>query len=746
MISSSNSNEDSALLSLEELNLGELLDTVLQRLWLVGAIFLAVVAGGIAYACFATPIYRADALIQVEDQKPSSLSGVQAISDMLGGGAASVAGEVEIIRSREVILKAIAAAQADISVTVKNRFPLIGNLVARLGETEGKLRAPVLGLKSYAWGGEKLELGELVIPDAFLGRPLIIRATESGYEVVDADGVIVASGIVGRLSRFPMNGGEGSLLIKTLVANPGTEFEIIKAAPIDAYRSVLSNLTAGEASRQSNIIRIRYEDPSVHRANTLVNAIANAYLAQNVERRTAEATQRLNFLDKQLPIIKKNVEQAEEALNRYRTKTNTVNVEKNTDTLLSRAIEVEKERLQLELQRDSLLQRYQSSHPTVRAVEEQLAAVRRAAEKVNESVNSLPAAQRDLLRLQRDADVSAQLYIALLNDAQQLRVAKAGTVGNVRVIDYAIPDRQPVAPKRALIIIISALVGLMSGVLAAFVQRSLRPTIRDPEEIERATGLPVYATIPESALQKKLDSHRRGRSRPITTGARQILSALHPDDPAVESLRSFRTALAFALIGAENKNIVLTGPTPALGKSFISANLSALVAGTDKRVLLIETDLRRPQLGRYFGYDNVPGLSNVLAGTTKLEDAVLARPEPSLNLDVLLSGTIPPNPGELLLGERFKQLLEEVAPFYDHVILDSSPVLPVADTLAVAQHASTVFLVVRAEQSTLREVRDALQKLKGVGISVKGIIFNGVKRHRLTSSYTYGYYYGYSNK
>ena len=711
------------------------------------AVFLFTILVGLSYALLATPIYRADALIQVEDQKPSAISGVQAISEALGGGMNSVAGEVEILRSREVVLKAIAATNSDITIEVKNRFPLLGDWYARRQENAEQPVSPILGLKSYSWGGEQISISEFAVPSTLFGRQLTLVAKKAGYDIQDEHGKILGHGVVGQIARFQILGIEARLVVSRLSANAGTQFEVAKISPVDAYRSVLTDLNVGEASRQSNIIRVRYEHPSIERANALVNAIARAYLTQNVERRSAEATQRLDFLDKQLPQIKKNVEQAEEALNKFRTKTNTINVEKSTEALLSQAIQVEKGRLELELQRDALLQRYQPSHPAVKAIDDQLAATRRATDRVNDEVNSLPAAQRDLLRLQRDADVSGQLYIALMNDVQQLRVAKAGTVGNVRIIDYAIPDTQPVAPRKTMIVGVAGFLGIMLGILAAFALRSLRPTIRDAEELERSTALSVYATIPESALQKRLDSHRRGKSKgPILRGMTQLLATLHPEDPAVESLRSLRTGLAFALIGAENKNIVITGPTAALGKSFVSANLSALVASTGKKVLLIETDLRRPQLGRYFGYENAPGLSNVLAGSTTFDEAILVKPEPTLDLDVLPSGTTPPNPGELLLGESFKHLLEEAGRRYDHVILDSAPILPVADTLAVAQHAATVFFVARSEQSTARELRDALHKLESVGIHVKGIIFNGVKRHRVGSSYAYKYYYGYGDK
>src|SRR5690606_25704956 len=161
-------------------------------------------------------------------------------------------------------------------------------------------------------------------------------------------------------------------------------------APFNAYSRVLASLSVGEVGKQSKIVRVAYEHSNVQHANAMVNGIAKAYLTQNVERRSAEADQGLVFLDRQLPEIKQSVEEAEEALNAFRTRTNTVSVERSTETLLSQAVEVEKGRLELELQRDALSQRYKATHPAIKAIDDQLEATRRATDKVNDEVNSLP--------------------------------------------------------------------------------------------------------------------------------------------------------------------------------------------------------------------------------------------------------------------------------------------------------------------------------------------------------------------
>ncbi|CAK7004456.1 MAG: Tyrosine-protein kinase ptk [Kerstersia gyiorum] len=435
----------------------------------------------------------------------------------------------------------------------------------------------------------------------------------------------------------------------------------------------------------------------------------------------------------------------EESLSNYRSKSGTIAINKEAEGLLQQSIGLENSRLELELKRDELLQRFKPEHPSVKAIQQQIAQVQQASNKLNNSIDKLPQAQRDLLRLERDAQVNTELYISLLNNAQELKIAEAGTVGNVRIIDFAVPNNKPVAPKKALIVAVSAVLGLMLGIFAALVMRFLRPAIQRSEQIEQGTGLTTYVTVPESDTQRRfrISTRRSRKTLPGEAAGVNVLALSQPDDPAVESLRSLRTGLAFALMGAEGKVLVITGATAGVGKSFISTNLAALLAANGKRVLLVDTDLRRPRLAEYFAYERKEnGLSNVLAGTAEL-DAVI-RPIVQ-NLDVMPAGSTPPNPGELLLSDRFAEMLKQLEGRYDHILLDTPPILPVADTLAVMQYAAVAFMVARAEQTTVNELRDAMAKLNSAGVAepMKGVIFNGVRRNRLGYGSSYKYYYSY---
>lgn len=729
----------------QEINLADLFNVLIQGWKLIAAIFVVVFGLGLAYAILTPPVYEADALIQVEDQGGASgLAGLSMLTEGLGIQQSIVADELEILRSREVLLKALEATGATTTIKVANRFPLIGDWLARRhGGDSAELAEPLFNFGNYAWGGEVLELGELSLPRRALGEDFFLEITEAGFELRDAAGeVLVADSRLGQRLPFTVNGQDAYIAIKHLKGNPGTRFLIKEASPITTYERLRAGLSISQAGKQqSQVISLKYQSTDRQFATDFVNAIASTYLEQNVQRRSAEARQSLVFLDEQLPLLKDNVEQKEEELSQFRSSSGTISIPDETRGLLDQAIDLENRRLELQMKRDEMRQRYTTDHPMFKALNQQLAGIQAASKDLSGHIDTLPEAQRDLLRLERDTQVNTQLYISLLNNAQQLRLAEAGTIGNVRVIDFAVLAERPVKPKRSLIVLVAAMLGLMLGMFAALVRRFLRPAVQTAEQLEHRTGLTTYASLPESDLQTGFRIAMPGRrSRKKTS---QVLAFTNPEDPAIESLRSLRTGMTFAMMGTQGKAIAIVGATSGVGKSFVTANLSALLATADKKVVVVDTDLRRGRLHEYFGYTRKNlGLSDVLLGKVSLNDALVKVND---NLFVLPAGTPPPNPGELLLNAHFGELIQKLEAEVDHVIIDTAPLLPVADTLAIMPYVAAAFMVVRAEQSTVREIQDAAARLRTAGLEapLKGVIFNGVRRFRLGYGTSYNYYYTY---
>ncbi|RYF27411.1 MAG: polysaccharide biosynthesis tyrosine autokinase, partial [Comamonadaceae bacterium] len=349
-------------------------------------------------------------------------------------------------------------------------------------------------------------------------------------------------------------------------------------------------------------------------------------------------------------------------------------------------------------------------------------------------VTTLPNVEQDMVRLTRDVKVNSESYATLLNSLQQLRLVKEGKVGNVRVVDPPAVPEEPVKPKRKQVVAIAGILGLLLGIGLAFLRNSLRPGIKEPGQIEAVTGLNVFATIPLSAAQKKLGNFIKSHAK-----GKHLLAISQPDDASVESLRSLRTALQFAMLDASNNVVLITGPTPSIGKSFTSANFAAVLGAGGKRVLLIDSDMRKGHLHQYFGLGRDVGLSGLIAGSQQLTEAIYKNV--SINVDFIATGRLPPNPGELLLSPTTAQLLQTLSPLYDLVLIDTPPVLAVSDTQVLASNAGTVFLVARAEVSTIGELQESTRRLAQAGVQVRGVIFNGLDVTK--KRYGYGKYGGY---
>jgi tyrosine-protein kinase Etk/Wzc len=727
----------------DEINLTELWYNLLEHKWLFVAITVAVLTLGGLYAWLATPIYQSDVLIQVEPKQGSALGALSDVASALDIEQSSVPGEIDILTSRSIVGEAVKKLHAAIKIEVDSYFPLFGEWYARNHDDEGELAAPFLGLGGYAWGGETLELTTFEVPAEYLGQEFTLTATgNDGWQLEDPNGNVVATGKVGEPVKFRDGRGEGEIDVSQLRARPGIAFTVERDSFPELYRDISKRLSASETSRESSMIRASFKDPDRVFAARFMNAVANAYLEQNVSRRSQEAQQSLEFLRTQLPDLKKQLEASEDALSRYSTKTRTVDISEEVKSLLQKSVDIGKQRLEAQMKLQELNQRFKPDHPSVRAARNQLAAISADFDKLNKQIASLPDTQQQYVRLARDVQVNTDLYTSLLNNAQQLEVAKAGTVGNVAIIDHAIPTDKPVKPRRLLVIVIAVVLGLILAFLVVQGLATLKAEIRDPQTLEHETGLPVYAIVPESRRQEQA-ARRARRARKGSHNALGLLAADAGDEPAVESLRGLHTSLQFAMLDASNHNILITGAIPSLGKSFISANLAYVIAAGGRRVLLIDADMRRSSLGKYFDFDRRGGLSEVLAGTVPFGDAV--RREPYPHLDVLMSGATPPNPGELLMHPNFSALLQEQGEHYDFIVIDSPPVLPVSDALTVAHHCDTVFMVARAGSSTTRQVQDGIKRLHQSGARVTGLIFNGFVAKR-AGYYRYRYYDKYYGK
>jgi len=704
----------------DEINLGDLIGVLIENRWLILAItFLAFLVGG--YKAFtAVPIYQADGLLQVEENNTSSLANLDVASMMQE--YTPVSAEIEILRSRSVLGDVVDNLKLDIYAWPE--LSVMGAAFAR--------RMPV---------DERpmIRVDTLDLPESMRGTSMKLVGSGAGrYELYGEEDEFLLRGKVGEAAKMDLGDGETFMLfVSALQGEPDDVYWIQKVSRISSIQSLQGSLNVSEKSDYSGILSISVQGTEPANVQEQVNEIANVYVRQNVERKSAEAQQTLEFLDRQLPIVRTNMEAAELALNSYRLEKGSIDLPLETQTVLQTIVSIEAQINTLRQEREKLIQTFTTVHPTVAALDRQIVGLNNELESLNAQVRDLPTTQQELLRLIRDVEVTTALYRSLLDTAQELRVVKAGTIGNVRVIDYAIEPSWPIKPSRSRILLLAVLLGGFVGVAAAFAKKALKAGVEDPDLIEKHVNIPVYATILHSKRQDKIFKNLKAEK-----SNRAILAVDTPTDDAIESLRNLRTALHFGMMNVKNNCIMIAGPSPDVGKSFVSVNLAAVLASNEKKVLLIDGDLRRGHLHEYLGIERENGLSDFISGEIPIGQVLHQTTVPGLTL--IPTGTLPPNPAELLLHQRFTNCLSVLAPRYDHIIIDSPPILAVTDAAIIGQMVGGTLMVLKAGEHPMREIEHAVKRLQQAEVNLRGIVFNDVTvggKHYGAGKYHYQYSY-----
>jgi tyrosine-protein kinase Etk/Wzc len=721
------------------LRLSDYLAAVLGNWKLVTLVMLVAVALGTAYAFIAPPTYKADALIQVEESNNNNnnanANAVQTVSQMFDAKSTTAA-QIELLRSRLVVDDTVRRLHLDITAAPRY-FPFVGGMVSSVLSTFS-LPMPAGYMSRFAWGNEAIDVPLFDTPKEQYGKTFTLVAGEHGtYVLNDPDGIAILNGKVGAEVTGASSLGPVRLKVDKLVGAPGAQFELQRASTLGTIDALQKRLTVAETALQSGIISVSLEGGDSRQTAAIVNNIARRFVQQDVDKRSAEAEHTLAFLDQQLPELRKQLDESEQRYNTFRNRQGTVDLSEESRLLLQQIVDNKTKLSDLQQQRAELSQRFTANHPSVAALDAQIGALAGAQTRLGRSVSVLPDTEQTALRLLRDVRVNTELYTNLLNSAQQLRIAKAGQIGNVRVVDFAQAADDPVRPKRLIVILISAGVGLVLGILVAFIRKALYGGVERPEEIEKQLGVRVFAIVPRSThqlrLQRKVGMRREGL---------HVLAAQAPEDAAVEGIRGLRTSLQLQLADARNNVVMLTGSRPEAGKSFLSVNLATLVASTRKRVLLIDGDMRRGDIHSHFGVRHQPGLSDVLMGAD-VSAAILHDVLPGV--DLITKGSLPSHPSELLMSDRLGEILDDLKLRYDLVIVDTPPVLAVTDATVIGKHAGTSLLVVRHGKNQVQEIGETMKRLHHGGVNMKGVLLTDVPQSKMLMGSTYAGYYGYES-
>lgn len=693
----------------------------------------------LVYIAVVPPKFEAATLIQIEEPKSQSSAASNPYFDTSGlfETRSPAVAEISVMRSGMVLGEVIDRLGLAVSAR-PNYLPVVGRwLASRATELTPPGLLKFSGTAGYVWGNESIKVSMFAVPKDMEGKPFSLRLTSGGYELRDPDGQVAVDGQIGVPARFNLGAGQAEITVASATGGPGAVFLVERLARGAVLENLQRQLKIDEQGRQSGMLKVRLSGDSPDHAANIVNEIASTYLKQHTQRRTAEAEKALLFVESTLPNLRNQILQAEDKLAKVKKQNAAVELSTRAKQALDQSARIEASLVEWQSKRDQHSASLLPGHPNMLAVEAQIASAKAELDAVNKRIKSLPPVEQETVEASRELQVKSELYAGLLSGAQQIRLAKEGRAGNIRIVDPAWTPPQPSGPAPVALLATGASGGLALGMLLALLRRSVRSGVQSPDVIEDRSSLDVLTTVPYSKTQRTLvKAHGRARAQ---NGATKVLAICAPQDPAIESLRSMRTALESQLPGAGSTVVVITGPTHAIGKSFTSTNLAAVLGASGNKVLLIDADLRRGKLNEAFNVAYGPGLSEILAGKLTRAQGVHCNVMP--NVDLIAAGRRCQSPADLLSTKYAQHFFHECSEQYDYVIVDTPPVLAASDAEIVAQWADAVFLVVRAEVTSLREVDETEKRLAQRGVEVRGVIYSGVDSSKQRNSiYSYGGY------
>ncbi|WP_218599650.1 polysaccharide biosynthesis tyrosine autokinase [Polaribacter sp. NJDZ03] len=763
----------------ETLNIREELEKYLfhWKWFVLGGIISIIVA--FVYLRYSTPQYTASTSILIKDNQKSGISAeLEAFKDMgiVGGGSANnTDNEIQILKSRKII----------------------GTVVDTLNLTtlyfqEGRVKRTEVYQNNairVIYNTDK----ESIIKQSKDTSFTVNIVSENKFELKDAEDNFVSA----HNFNETISSGIGDFkVIQTESFNFKEEHKIYvtilkRSKVIDAYK-VAVNVSA--VDKNSSVLNLSLKHPIKEKAEDFLNELVKQYNYDAIKDKSEVSQKTKTFIDERLFAIGKDLNEIQDRVKNFKTDNNitglsaegelalqtaSLNNEKliniktqlniaegvlnnlkkqtNTDETLpqnlgfsegsiSESIKaynelvVFKNRLsvnagdknpqiiQYQKEINSLKNNLRNSiSNSISSLKTQYAQISNEANKINSKVSAIPLLERGYINIGREQEIISGLYSYLLKKKEETAISLAVTVANAKIIDVAYSDGIPVSPKRKIIFLAALLLGVLVPFIIIYIKNLLDTKIHTRKDIEELTTIPFLGDVPHSETNEKIVIGNDARTS------------------TAEAFRLLRTNLDFMLPTKENdlgKTIFITSTTSGEGKSFISINLAAALSLSNKKVLLMGMDLRAPKVTEYLGIPERKGITNFITNEkVSLEDIKFSIPEIK-GLDIIASGVIPPNPAELLLHAKVKELFEEVKKDYDYIIVDTAPVNLVTDTLLVSKYADMFLYVSRANYLDKRMLNVAQTLYNEKKLVNMAIILNDTD---MTRGYGYGYGYGYGN-
>ena len=732
----------------DEIDLIALLLTLLRGWKTILACALLGLILGVTYSRYVQPTYQTDALLQI-DEKSSGIAALGAnISELVGESKSQAETERELIKSRMVLGPVVNKLYLDLRIS----NPEIG-AIERIVQSKVPTQTNTEQGVQLETSNGAAQIASFEVPIAYLNKPFTLVKTDKGFEIsIEINKELLKySGNIGSLATMKTPEGDIKILVTSLPAT-GHPISLTKLSTSSAIDELIKSLSVSERGDKTGIIQLTLTGEDQKQVSRVLANVVQSYVDQNLARGSEQTSTTIKFMESQIPQLKNKLEQSEEAFNKFREKYGTIDVTKEAEILLEESSKIELQLSELKLKQAELLTYYTDEHPLVIQINDQIAVLNQRREEIKKTVTQMPETQRQFLQLSQDMEINREIYLTMLKNYEQLKIARAGEIGYVRVVDMPINTYQPVAPKKLIIWALSLILGTLIGSLMVLGKSLLRSTVRDPERLEQKTGVPVIATIPRSKTAFNLMKGNKN--------SRRLLAMVDHDGLSYEGIKSLRTSLIFAMppisklatiIGdldkeqalKQGKIIVISGEAPGIGKSFISSNLAETFSQLNKKVLIIDGDMRRGELHQIFTINQNHGLGDYLTEPTPTL-ANFIHPTSFDFIDFMPRGKHPHNPASLLSTDKFSEMLRQLVSIYDYIIIDTPPVLAVSDAIIIAQYADKVLMVTRYNHSIEGQLGYAIKQMNKANITVDGIVLNDMQQS-ITSKYSYHYNYAYGN-
>lgn len=695
--------------------------------WIAASVIVCVIISYI-YLWYTPKTYATSATLKIEEKK-SEFSDLVGVINNNDRGPSKIQSEIFVLQSRTLILSAIKDLDYRVSFYISGRV-----------RTSEVYPQKLLDIRLLHFDSVNF------FRDLITFKPLTANTFDLSY---NAGGKPLHS-----VCKYdaPLTIGNTSFSVKNPgVLTKGTVFMFKFNTPEDFVGRVKGGLHTNEVVKNSNIISLQETDSNPQFAADILNAIMKEYLVYDRNQKTQSATNMIKFIDDQLEALSNNVKGSEKSIEKFKSNSKIMDVSSATELEFSQIKEIESQRQLLKIQliandqlknqiaqekdnvslnmnlegvidpllgglvqsldnllveKNTLLKTYNSNSQAIRDIDDQILQIKNAALKnieatnvrinknisyldsqvtqINGKIAQLPAAERDLISLKRDFDINDKVYSFLSEKRLDAQISRSAILPGATIIEPAEPNFSPVSPDEHTIHRTALIFGLTIGLGLIVLIRILNPYIYDKETVESLTTIPIIGVIRK--FPDEIDEDNT-----------QILALSRPKSVFAESVRSVRTNLNFIASEKSSKIICITSEVAGEGKSFIAVNLSSTLSLIDKKIILIAADLRRSRLHKTFNMPNDIGLSNYLANQCDVDDVIRKTSQP--NLDILLSGPVPPNPSELLHSKRMRELTDELQKRYDIVMIDTAPIGLVSDSIPLIRMSDINIFVIRSGKS-----------------------------------------------